>query len=45
VPPVMLVCADSGEVAASRSATAEVDMNVFIFQILSMATMSRSCSR
>lgn len=32
VPPVMLVCADSGEAAASSNATAEVAINVFICQ-------------
>jgi hypothetical protein len=35
VPPVMLLCAHSGEAAASRNAAAEIAVNVFISQILS----------
>jgi len=45
VPPVMLVCASSGDAAASKSAAAEAAINVLICQIpFLMATMSRSCS-
>ena len=46
VPPVMLVCADNGEAAASRSAKDEVAINILICEIpFAMVTMSRWCSR
>nr|GAJ31404.1 hypothetical protein BDOA9_0105830 [Bradyrhizobium sp. DOA9] len=45
LPPVMLVCASDGEVAASRSATAEVVRSVLMFILFSMASCLRRRGR